>query len=109
MRYVLASGTHCFNCCGAESTFLDWLRALTPSIGVLHLQNTDFQSDSHRGWPMSAASRRRGLRADVRAAGLQEVPAFLELFDAFEASDDLVLRQTVTSVEHCKRELGVSP
>ena len=108
VRYVLDVGHALFQpLYGTETVFLDWLRPLGRYVGVLHLQNTDLQSDSHWGWPDE-----RGVfdvsafAADVRAAGLHDVPVFLELFEAFEASDDLVLRRTITSVEHCKRELA---
>jgi hypothetical protein len=63
-------------------------------------------SDSHWGWPDE-----RGLfdvaafAADVRAAGLGEVPVFLELFDAFEADDETVLERVRTSVQHCRAAL----
>jgi hypothetical protein len=36
---------------GSETTLRDWLEALAASIGVLHVQNTDFEGDSHWGWP----------------------------------------------------------
>jgi sugar phosphate isomerase/epimerase len=82
-----------------------WLEPLASHIGVLHLQNTDFESDSHWGWPDP-----RGLfdvnafARDVRAVGL-DVPVFLELFDAFEADDEAVLAGVRSSVEHCRRAL----
>lgn len=108
VRYVLDVGHALYQpLYGDSSGLTDWLRPLAPYIGVLHLQNTDFQSDSHWGWPDE-----RGLfdveafAADVRAAGIQDVPVFLELFDAFEADDARVLRQTATSVEHCRRALA---
>jgi sugar phosphate isomerase/epimerase len=108
VRYVLDVGHALYQPLYGDSGGLtDWLRPLAPYVGVLHLQNTDFQSDSHWGWPDD-----RGLfdvgdfAADVRAAELQDVPIFLELFDAFEADDARVLRQTATSVEHCRRALA---
>jgi hypothetical protein len=63
-------------------------------------------SDSHWGWPDS-----RGLfdveafACDVHAAGLDEVPVFLELFDPFEADDETVLEGARSSVAHCRRAL----
>jgi sugar phosphate isomerase/epimerase len=108
VRYVLDVGHALFQpLYGSEISFPDWLAALAPHVGALHLQNTDFQSDSHWGWPDE-----RGLfdvaafAVEVRAAELDAVPVFLELFDAFEADDDQVLRQAAASVEHCRRALG---
>ena len=82
----------------------EWLNGLGRSIGALHLQNTDFQSDSHWGWP-----DKRGLfdvaafARDVRAAGLEDVPAFLEIIYPFELADETVLASITSSVMHCRR------
>jgi sugar phosphate isomerase/epimerase len=105
--YVLDIGHALFQPLYGETTLRDWLHALAPWIGVLHVQNTDFQSDSHWGWPDD-----RGLfdidafARDVRDTGLADVPVFLELFDAFEADDRDVLARTRSSVEHCRAALA---
>ena len=107
VRYVLDVGHALFRPLYADTALAAWLEPLAAHIGVLHLQNTDFESDSHWGWPDE-----RGLldvaafAADVRAAGLEEAPVFLELFDAFEADDAVVLDRVRSSVEHCRRELA---
>jgi sugar phosphate isomerase/epimerase len=110
VQYVLDVGHASYQpLYGAAGGVGEWLRPLARYLGVLHLQNTDFQSDSHWGWPDD-----RGLfdveafAVDVRAAEIRDVPVFLELFDAFERDDAHVLRQTITSVEHCKRALGAA-
>jgi D-erythrulose 1-phosphate 3-epimerase len=83
----------------------EWLNGLRHSIGAFHLQNTDFQSDSHWGWP-----DRRGLfdvagfAGEVRAAGLEDVPAFIEIIYPFELADEAVLKNITSTVEHCRRE-----
>jgi hypothetical protein len=83
---------------------VDWLTGLGRHIGAFHLQNTDFQSDSHWGWPDS-----RGLfdvaafAKEVRDAGLEDVPAHLELFHPFELDDEQVLASVVSSVHHCRQ------
>jgi len=109
IRYVLDVGHALFRPLYDGTTLADWLQPLAPHIGVLHLQNTDFESDSHWGWP-DARGRLdvAEFAADVRAAGLENVPVFLELFDAFEADDGVVFDRVKSSVEHCKRELGIS-
>ena len=66
---------------GPQAKMPEWLQGLGHSIGAFHTpQNTDFQSDSHWGWP-----DKRGLFdvanfvGEVKAAGLNQVPAFLEI------------------------------
>ena len=69
------------------------------------LQNIDFQSDSHWGWP-----DKRGLfdvaafARDVRTAGLEDVRAFLEIVYPFELADETVLASITSSAMHCRRE-----
>lgn len=83
-----------------------WLDALRPDIGVLHLQNTDFVSDSHWGWPDA-----RG-RFDVEAFAIEVresrvgAPVFLELVHPFELDDDRTRAHVISSVRHCRRALG---
>jgi sugar phosphate isomerase/epimerase len=90
---------------GPDARMPEWLNGLGHSIGAFHLQNTDFQSDSHWGWP-----DRRGLfdvagfASEVRAACLEDVPAFLEIIYPFELSDETVLKSITSSVMHCRRE-----
>lgn len=89
---------------GPKANMVDWLKGVGKHIGAFHLQNTDFQSDSHWGWPDD-----RGLfdigkfGQEVRAAGLESVPAFLEIIYAFEMADDAVLKSITSSVLHCRR------
>jgi sugar phosphate isomerase/epimerase len=88
---------------GPRANMAEWLNGLGQMIGAFHLQNTDFQSDSHWGWPDS-----RGLfdvsafAQDVRNAALEEVPAYLELFYPFELDDESVRKSVETSVRHCR-------
>jgi sugar phosphate isomerase/epimerase len=90
---------------GPNARMPEWLNGLGHSIGAFHLQNTDFQSDSHWGWP-----DKRGLfdvanfAHEVKAAGLDDVPAFLEIIYPFELADEAVLNNITTSVLHCRRE-----
>jgi sugar phosphate isomerase/epimerase len=90
---------------GPNARMPEWLHGLGRSIGAFHLQNTDFQSDSHWGWP-----DKRGLfdvanfAREVTAAGLDDVPAFLEIIYPFELADEAVLGNITSSVQHCRRE-----
>jgi sugar phosphate isomerase/epimerase len=90
---------------GRDARMPAWLNGLGQSIGAFHLQNTDFQSDSHWGWP-----DHRGLfdvanfAREVSIAGLKDVPAFLEIIYPFELADDAVLESITSSVLHCRCE-----
>lgn len=90
---------------GPEARMPEWLNGLGCAIGAFHLQNTDFQSDSHWGWPDP-----RGIfdvarfAREVKEAGLDGVPAFLEIIYPFELADELVLNSITSSVMHCRRE-----
>ncbi len=92
---------------GPGARMPEWLNGLGHSIGAFHLQNTDFQSDSHWGWPDS-----RGLfdvaqfAHGVKTAGLQDVPAFIEIIYPFELADDLALRNITSTAVHCRREFA---
>jgi sugar phosphate isomerase/epimerase len=108
LHYVLDVGHALFQpLYGDAAGLADWLGPLAPHVGVLHLQNTDFQSDSHWGWPDERGLFDvGGFARDVRAAGLEDVPVFLELFDAFEADDETVLARVRSSVDHCRSALA---
>jgi sugar phosphate isomerase/epimerase len=90
---------------GPKANMPEWLNGVGRSIGAFHLQNTDFQSDSHWGWP-----NKRGLfdvagfAREVREAGLGDIPAFLEIIYPFELADETVLASITSSVMHCRRE-----
>ena len=108
VRYVLDIGHALFRpLYGREIALEDWLTPLAPHVGLLHLQNTDFQSDSHWGWPDDRGCVDLGaFAADIEASGLAGLPVFLELFDAFEAADSDVIARVRTSVDHCRASLG---
>lgn len=90
---------------GPGARMPEWLNGLGDSIGAFHLQNTDFQSDSHWGWP-----DRRGLfdvagfASEVRATGLAHLPAFIEIIYPFELADEVVRANITSTVMHCRRE-----
>lgn len=110
IQYVLDIGHALYQPLYGQDASLDaWFAAVGQYTGVLHLQNTDFQSDSHWGWPDERGSYDVSAFAQqVNAAGLAHLPVFLEVFYAFEADDDAVLANTVSSVEHCKAMLGLA-
>jgi sugar phosphate isomerase/epimerase len=94
---------------GPAARLGEWFAAVGSHIGILHIQNTDFQSDSHWGWPDARGVYSVSEFAEqVRAAGLDATPTFLEVFYPFELADDLVLTNAVSSVRHCLAELAQS-
>ena len=89
---------------GPKANMPEWLNGLGRSIGAFHLQNTDFQSDSHWGWPdKRGLFDVAGFAREVREAGLEDIPAFLEIIYPFELADEAVLANITSSVEHCRR------
>jgi sugar phosphate isomerase/epimerase len=89
---------------GPDARMTDWLSGVGPHIGAFHLQNTDFQSDSHWGWPDSRGLFDVGAFAkEVRHANLEGVPAHLEIIYPFELADEKVLASITTSVLHCRQ------
>lgn len=91
---------------GEAASARDWLEALGGTIGMVHLQQSDGSLDCH--WPFT----RPGIvdpaevARDLHATGLDDVPAFLEVFYPFEYPDDAVLRETSESIAILKRTLG---
>lgn len=91
---------------GATANTADWFSGLQDKIGVIHLQNTDFQSDSHWGWPDE-----RGLFdlpafvRQLKDANLTETPLFLEVFYPFEFTDEQMRENIVNSAKYCLKHL----
>jgi hypothetical protein len=92
---------------GSDVTVPDWLSSLSPYIEAFHLQNSDFQSDPHWGWPAAGGLFDVEEFADqVREAGVDRAPCFLEMVYAFEGPDDQVMANVVSSVSHCRQFLN---
>lgn len=110
VRYVIDVGHALYQpLYGAGATVEDWIAPLGDAVGLIHLQNTDFQSDSHWGWPDP-----RG-RLDVidllrrlDRAGAADVPIALEVMYPFELDDEAVLDNITTSVAHCREALAAA-
>lgn len=92
---------------GEEISLESWLEPLKDDIGLLHLQNHDFQSDAHWGWPDERGNYdAAGFARAVRQAGLGDVPVAIELFFPFEMADDVVLATVRDTVRHCRKALA---
>ncbi len=108
VRYVLDVGHALYQpLYGSDASIAEWLEHLGQDIGVFHLQNTDFLSDSHWGWPHEGGRFDVAAFAqDLKDRGLLYCPIFLEVFYPFELSDSAVLENIVHSVKHCQVALG---
>jgi sugar phosphate isomerase/epimerase len=109
VKYVLDVGHAMYEpLYGAPSPLAPWLDVLAADIGVLHLQNTDFQSDSHWGWPDARGHFDvAAFRRDVEASGI-DVPVILEIVHPFELDDEQMRAHVSSSVGHCRNALGVA-
>lgn len=81
-----------------------WL-ALGNRIGMLHLQQTDGQSDSHWGFSTPGIVDLFKIR-DLLKDGPEGIPVVLELFYPFEAADDYVWEDVRVSVGTIRRSWG---
>lgn len=68
-----------------------WFARLGPSVGVVHLQQTDFQLDRHWDFTVPGAVDPTQAARLQREAGLADRPVFLEVFYPFERDDASVL------------------
>jgi D-erythrulose 1-phosphate 3-epimerase len=108
IKYVLDNGHAMLEpFYGPQASMRPWLAGLGDTIGVLHLQNTDRQSDSHWGWPDARADLSLASWAEeVRRAGLADVPVFIEVMYPFELDDHEVLASLRSTVAHCREALS---
>ena len=75
-----------------------WFAALGPSVGIIHMQQTDCQYDRHWDFTEAGAVDPVAAVAAQRAAGLGDRPVFLEVFYPFERDDASVLDAVRRSV-----------
>lgn len=88
---------------GEDASLVPWLAELRDSIGVLHLQNHDYRADAHWGWPDArGAYDPAGFFREVRDAGLEDVPVFIEVFSPFEQADEEILPLIRSSLTACR-------
>jgi D-erythrulose 1-phosphate 3-epimerase len=88
---------------GEDASLVPWLAELRDHIGVLHLQNHDYRADAHWGWPDARGTYDpAGFFREVRAAGLDHVPVFIEVFSPFEQADDEIVPLIRSSLAACR-------
>lgn len=108
VRYVLDVGhAHYRPLYGEAAGAGAWLTGLGELVAVVHVQNTDFQSDSHWGWPDPRGTFDvAALARQVKATGICP-RVFLEVMYPFEADDQAVLANVRSSVDHCRRAMAL--
>lgn len=88
---------------GEDASLVPWLTELRDHIGVLHLQNHDYRADAHWGWPDARGSYDpAGFHREVREAGLDHLPVFIEVFSPFERADDEIVPLIRSSLAACR-------
>lgn len=88
---------------GEDASLVPWLTELRDHIGVLHLQNHDYRADAHWGWPDARGSYDpAGFHREVREAGLDHLPVFIEVFSPFEQADDEIVPLIQSSLAACR-------
>ncbi len=88
---------------GEDASLVPWLTELRDHIGVLHLQNHDYRADAHWGWPDARGTYDpAGFFREVRDAGLDGVPVFIEVFSPFEQADDEIVPLIRSSLAACR-------
>ncbi len=88
---------------GEDASLVPWLTELRDHIGVLHLQNHDYRADAHWGWPDArGAYDPAGFHREVREAGLDHLPVFIEVFSPFEQADDEIVPLIRSSLAACR-------
>ncbi|MGQ9889757.1 MAG: sugar phosphate isomerase/epimerase family protein [Aggregatilineales bacterium] len=108
VRYVIDVGHALYQPLYGASAALDpWLETLGDHIALFHLQNTDFQSDSHWGWPDPRGAFDVAVFAQtLQRYHLTDRPIFLEVFYPFEFADASLIENIRLSVDHCRRLLA---
>jgi D-erythrulose 1-phosphate 3-epimerase len=89
---------------GDQASLEPWLSHLGDSLGLLHLQQTDGLSDSHWGLDDSRGIvKLEEVRDQLNAHNLTNLPVILEVFYAFEATDEFVLEDVRSSVAQMQK------
>lgn len=85
---------------GDEADIGLWFAKCGPHVGSIHLQQTDGLLDRHWDFTAEGIVTPAMIRRATEAAGLGDVPQYLEIVPAFETPDEEVLDKT-------RRSLGI--
>ncbi len=92
---------------GPGASAESWISGLGASIRMLHVNNTDRRRNPHWGWPhQQGRIDLAPIVASIRAAGLDGIPAILEVYPRFEDDEEKVRHTLVGSVAYCRQHLG---
>ncbi len=95
---------------GPDASAESWIAGLGANIRMLHVDNTDRHGDPHWGWPHEHGRVDLApIAASIRAAGLGDIPAILEIRPRFEDDDEKVRHALAASVAYCREHLGTAP
>ena len=87
---------------GTAARLEPWLE-FGDALGLLHLQQTDGQSDSHWGLDdPRGIVRLEPLKQTLETHGHGDLPVILEVFYPFEATDEFVLRDVQSSTRQMR-------
>jgi sugar phosphate isomerase/epimerase len=75
-----------------HGTMGEWYGRLAPHIGMIHLQQTDFQFDRHWDFTERGAVIPEEAALQQRQFGLADRPVFIEVFYPFERDDASILQ-----------------
>jgi sugar phosphate isomerase/epimerase len=81
-----------------RGTMEAWFSALAPEIGLIHLQQSDFQYDRHWDFTQAGSVDPAAVAALLAKSGLADRPVLLEVFYPFERDDASVLDAVKRSI-----------
>lgn len=104
IRYVIDVGHALYQpLYSIQASLHPWFSTLRENVGLIHLQNTDFQSDSHWGWPHPQGKfNLEEFFNTLRDYNMSNITLILEVFYPFEEKDQNVKENVTQSVQYCK-------
>jgi len=91
---------------GSSAGYRPWFDRIRDRVGMFHLQNTDFLSDSHWGWPEERGKLNlEDYWREIAGNGLQETPVMFEVFYPYEMDDKAVRANLISSVKFIKESI----
>lgn len=82
-----------------------WLQTCAPYIGSIHLQQTDGLLDRHWDFTREGIVTPQKIKDATTAAGLDEIPQYLEVVTIFEVPDEEVYDGMKKTMDYLHKEL----
>ncbi|MFW5679805.1 MAG: sugar phosphate isomerase/epimerase family protein [Pseudomonadota bacterium] len=92
----------------AHADMRPWLEGLAPHVGVVHVQQTDYQLDCHWDFTREGRVDPRAVRDLLSSTGTADRPVFLEVFYPFERDDASVLEAMARSMATLRRAFAAA-